>query len=301
MTDQQELQVHQEAQPQVSRGYRGTYRVLKIEPCAVSVDDLRRLYTRLSEKTSEALEAYLRSINPQPGQDPQQLDNLKNEARNIGGLTIIVIGANGEQIVDTRIEALSQDDLPDKITSITFDSASALKGFNVSLPNSFRLNLDFTEPPGFHAYNPWDQPTPNNSNLEVSGPNTTWVSGVHETVLSFIKERKRNRAWLHSQVTFNVLNWLVAFPASLWITYRIDNIFQAQLQNVHVTLRGALYVYLVLVSLLAFRVIVAGFRWIFPVVELQGARSKKVRAILGAILGSLLLALLYDILKAIIK
>jgi len=301
LTDQQEQQTQQKSQSQVPHGYRGTYRILKIQPCAVSIDDLRKLYTRLSEKTSEALEAYLGTINPQPGQDLQELDKLKDEARNIGGLTIIIIGANGEQIVDTRIDALSSDDLPDKITSITFDSAYALKAFNVTLPNSFRLNLDFTEPPGFHAYNPWDQPTPNNSNLEVSGPNTTWVSGVHETVLSFFNERKRNRAWLHSQVTFNVLNWLFAFPASLWITYRIDNIFQSQLQNVHVTLRGALYVYLVLISLLAFRVIMAGFRWIFPVIELQGARSRKVRAVLGTGLGSLLLALLYDILKAIMK
>jgi hypothetical protein len=302
LTDQQELQTQQGVQPPVQHGYRGTYRILKIEPSAISVDDLRRLYTRLSEKTLEALGAHLGSINPQPGQDLQQLEKLKNEARSIGGLTIIISGANGEQIVDTRIEALSNDDLPDNITSITFDSSSALKNFNVTLPNSFRLNLDFTEPPGFHAYNPWDQATPNNSNLEVSGPNTTWVSGVQETVLSFFNERKRkrNRAWLHSQVTFNVINWLLAFPASLWITFRVDNIFQAQLQNVHVTLRGALYVYLVLISLLAFRVSVAGFRWIFPVMELQGARSKKVRTVLGAILGGLLLALLYDILKAII-
>lgn len=300
LTEEQEQQTQPESKSAIARGYRGTYRIIKIQPSAVSIDDLRRLYIRLSEKTSEALKAYLDSITPQPGQDPKQLENLKREARDIGGLTIIIIGANGEQIVDTHIDALSQYDLPDKITSITFDSASALKGCNVTLPNSFRLNLDFTEPPGFHAYNPWDQPTPNNSSLEVLGPNTTWVAGVHETVVSFFNERKRNRAWLHSQVTFNILNWLFAFPAALWITYRIDNIFHAQLQSVHVTLRGALYVYLVLISLLLFRVIVAGFRWIFPVVELQGARSKKVRTALGVILSSLLLAVFYDILKAIV-
>lgn len=299
MTEQQVAETQQVTQPQQSYGYRGTYRTIKIHPCAVTIEDLRKLYTRLSEKSSEALEAYLSSNNPQPGQDPQQLENLKDEARRIGGLTVIIIGSNGEQIVDTRVEALSGVGLPDTITSITFDSASALKGFNVSIPNSFRLNLDFTEPPGFHAYNPWDKPTPNNSNLNISGPNTTWVSGVHETVMSFFKERKKNRAWLHSQTTFNVLNWLFAFPSALWITFRIDGLLQTQLQNIHVTLKGALYVYIVLLSLLAFRVIIAGFRWIFPVVELQGARSKNVRAILGAILSSLLLALLYDILKAI--
>lgn len=301
MTEEQEIKAQPEPQQRVPHGYRGKYRFVKIQPSVVSIDELRQLYKRLEGKTLEVVEAYLDSIKPQPGEDPQKLGHLKDEARNIGGLTVIIIGANGDQIVDTRIDVLSQDNLPDKIASITFDSASALKGININLLNSFRLNLDFTEPPGFHSYNPWDQPTPNNSTLEVSGPNTSWVSGVQETVVSFFGERKRNRAWLHSQVTFNVLNWLFAFPAALWITYRADNMFQSQLQNIHVTLRGALYVYIVLVSLLAFRVIVAGFRWIFPVVELQGARSKKVRTVLGAVLSSLLLALLYDIFKTIIN
>lgn len=54
-------------------------------------------------------------------------------------------------------------------------------------------------------------------------------------------------------------------------------------------------------SLLVFRGIMAGFRWTFPVVELQGARSKKVRTALVTVLSSLLLALLYDILKALLK
>jgi putative lipoic acid-binding regulatory protein len=300
LTDQTTNALKQEEELQVPQGYRGSYRTLKIHPCAISIDSLRKLYIRLSDKSSEALEEHLRSINL-PEKEKQQINKLKELLRVNGRLTIVIIGDNGEQILDTKIEALSQDDLPDKIASITFDSASGLKGLDVILQNSFKLNFDFTEPPSFHAYNPWNQRTPNNSTLEVSGPNTTWVSGVHETVQSFINERKKNRTWLHNQITFNVLNWLFAFPASLWVTYRVDNVFQSQFQNIHVTLRGAIYVYLVLVSLLAFRVIMAGFRWIFPVVELEGSRSIKMRAAISAVLGSPIVALFYDILKAILN
>lgn len=67
----------------------------------------------------------------------------------------------------------------------------------------------------------------------------------------------------------------------------------------HGTLRGAIYVYIVLLGLLIFRLIIAGFRWIFPLVELEGTRSKKARGVLGTILSALLLALLYDILKTL--
>lgn len=298
MTEQQQGNKERQHSPPTF-GYRGLCRTAVVPPCAVSIQDLRKLYTQLSGMTSEALDNYLNSINPQPGQDAAQLDALKKEARRIGGLTVIVIGAKGEQVVETSVEALSDENLPDKIMSITFDSASTLQRFNVSLLNRFRLNLDFKEPLGFHAYNPWNQPTLNNSSLEVIGPNTTWVTGVYETVLSFFRERKRKRGWLHSQNTFNILNWGLGFPGALWLTYRLDSFFQTTLQDLHVVLRGALYVYLVLLGLLAFRAVIAGFRWILPVVELEGSRSKKVRGVLGFVLSSFLLMLLYDVIKSI--
>ena len=67
----------------------------------------------------------------------------------------------------------------------------------------------------------------------------------------------------------------------------------------HGALRGAVYVYIVILSLLVFRIIISGFRWIFPLVELGGARSKKVRGALATVFVTLLLALLYDVLKTI--
>lgn len=167
---------------------------------------------------------------------------------------------------------------------------------NITPLNRFKLTLDFTEPPGFDAYNPWNQPTPNTSQLEVIGSDRTWVTAVYESTLAFFARRRRHRAWLHTQQAFNALHWLIGFPASLWVVYRLDSSVPV-FATLHPALRGAVYVYFFLLALLAIRMIIWGFRWIFPVIELEGARSKKAREALGLVLSSLLLALAYDVLR----
>jgi hypothetical protein len=74
----------------------------------------------------------------------------------------------------------------------------------------------------------------------------------------------------------------------------------AAFQDMHQALLGAVYVYVFLFSLLVFRGIIWGFRWLFPVIELGGSRSKGVRRFLATVLSSLLLALAYDVLRTVI-
>jgi hypothetical protein len=285
-------------------GYRGLFRVTKIPSCAVSLMDLLKLYTELSEKTSEALEKHLETL-PQQHQSLEEFEKIKERLRKIGKLTIMVIGSKGEQIGDTSSEVLNQQRLPDAISMITFDSSLALtlalKHYNVVLSNRFKLTLDFREsPPVFGAYNPWEQPTPNASLLEVTGPDRTWVTAVHETILSFFRERAKHHGWLHSHITFIALNWLIGLPGALWVVYRIDSYFSSALSSLHGALRVGMYVYLVLLLLLVFRVIVIGFRWTFPLLEIEGVKTKRARGIVTTILASLLLALLYDVLKTLL-
>lgn len=161
----------------------------------------------LDEKTAEALERHLATLTQPTEMQPDQFEKLKQEARRVGKLTVTIQGADGEQIVGTSEDALASN-LPDKINWITFDSAASLRAYNVTPLNRFTLRIDFTEPPGFDSYNPWDQPTPNNSQLEVVGSDHTWATAVYESTLSFLRRRGRNRGWLHSQKTFNALNWL---------------------------------------------------------------------------------------------
>lgn len=231
--------------------YRGLARSTNIPPCAVSLDDLRRLCGELAEKTREALELHLGTLSQPPDMTPAQFEDLKQQARRVATLSVTINGAYGEQIVAACDDAFNAN-LPEEINWILFDSAAALRAYNVTPLNRFTLRLDFTEPPGFDSYNPWDQPTPNNSTLEVIGSDHTWVTAVYESALAFFNRRRQRRAWLHTQTTFNILNWLVGFPAALWIIYRLDSAVHG-ISRMHSVLRGALYVYVFLLALLLFR------------------------------------------------
>jgi hypothetical protein len=214
-------------------------------------------------------------------------------------LTVSVQSPDGEQIVARSIEALSDNALPDRIAFLRFDSSAAFQFMNIALPiHRFYVHLDFTEPPTFASYNPWSQPSPNASQIEVNGSDQTWVTGVYEWIIGFFRARHRRREWLHTQRTFNIAHWIIGFPAALWIVYRLTYYVPA-LSKIHPALQGAIYAYIFLVSLLLFRGVIWSFRWLFPVVELAGSRSKVVRGVLSLVLSSILLALLYDVLKMI--
>ncbi|OOG21993.1 hypothetical protein B1C78_15685 [Thioalkalivibrio denitrificans] len=88
-------------------------------------------------------------------------------------------------------------------------------------------------------------------------------------------------------------------PAGLWIVYRMDQVAAEFFSAPDTVLRGAIYVYIVLFVFFIFRAIVVGFRWTFPVVEIQGARSAAVRRSMSIVLSSVLLALCYDVLKTL--
>lgn len=246
------------------------------------------------------MEYYLAELSRPPGQSIEGFDEEKGRIREAGRLSVLVLGSKGEQTVSDSIEPLEDQRLPDKVNSVVFDSLLALRSQNISVPDQFRISIDFTEPPAFFTYNPWDQPTPNRSIFEIRGPDRTWVTGVCDYVQGFFNQRRRHRKWIHSPITFNLLHWIVGIPASLWVVFRIDSAHGAKLESLHVALRGAIYIYIGLVMLLVFRMIVGGLRWVYPLVELKGAKAGRVRALLVAFSISLLAGLVVDVLRILL-
>jgi len=279
--------------------YRGLYRTSKILPCLITRDNLRKLFTKLDDRTSEALEKHIALLQRPATMEERQWNSMLQNLRHDARLTVTVQGANGEQTVARSVEALSDDELPDRIAFVRFDSAAALQFINISPINRFILHLDFTEPPTFANYNPWSQPTPNASQIEVMGSDQTWVTGVYQWMMDFLRQRRRRRGWLRTQRCFNVAHWAIGFPAALWVVYRLSY-YAPAITQLHPALLGAIYVYVFLIILLVFRGIIWLFRWLFPVVELDGSRPKGMRRLTSIVLTSLLLALLYDVLKGIL-
>jgi len=265
------------------------------------VDDLRRLFNDLDAWTREVTAAQIDGLHQTAGTTPEDFARLKRDAKAEAGLVMYVYGRNGEQIALHAAGTITAEVLPHALLSIIFDSAPRFNAqLNYDPLNRFRLVLDFREPGGVISYDPWNSPTPNESSFTIIGNNQTWVAGVSDMALGFLKDRKRSRRWLHGPITFTLVNWLVGFPAAFWLIYRVDGITQRFVAGLPTALRGGIYIYLFLTLLLMFRVLIYILRWLFPIIELEGSRSKAVRTSVSVVLFGLLTALIYDIVKAAI-
>lgn len=281
--------------------YQGIYRSEPVPPCVLSRDDLIALYEKLSEKTEEALERELGEAEAPPETSEEDFEELKTQAQQVGRLGAMIQGADGEQIAVSSVDAFRSQRLPDKITSVTYDSAANLQAVQGWKPqNRFRLTLDFTEPPSLDKYDPTSTPTPNQSKFEITGPDSTWVTGVHETVKKFLENRGSRRKWLHENSTFNLYQAFVMLPGALWIVVRIAEEWGDRIRQWHSVIEGAVYVYVFLLALWALRAIAQVFRWTYPLIELEGSRSRKVQSIIALVLSTLLLSLVYDLLRGLV-
>jgi hypothetical protein len=263
---------------------------------------LRRLYNDLEGRAREANDRQLERIPRSFGLDEKGWQEYKENSRKHTGLAVLIQGKRGQQVVATSKDALAEEALPDGITRVVFDSAFAFRNYhsNNEPLDRFILTLDFSEPPVVANYDPSNAPTPNESKLEIIGPNETWVSGVYENTLAFLRHRQTRRRWLHSSQTYNIAHWLVGWPSAFWLTYRLDTWFKPAFTALPVVLRGGVYVYLVLLALLLFRSMLGALRWAYPLVELKGGRSEGARAFISTVVVGLFVALVYDVLKALI-
>jgi hypothetical protein len=282
-------------------GYRGLYRLSAIPSCSISMGDIRKLYRMANTKKHEVFDEQIEELEKPEGESEEAFTKWKEQLKQDRDLNVVVLGSNGEQIAMNSIEALSEDDLPNNISSIFFQSWFHPFAPNFKSINRFTLKIDFSKTANSFSYDLSAESTPNHSSLEVIGPKATWVTGVSEDILAFFKAKKLHRKWLHSVITFNIFHWFFAFPAAFWAIYRLDNVFNDRHILLPVVLRGAIYVYVTFVCLFGVRIVMGLVRWVFPLVELEGSRSTKVRILITTLAGALFASLVYDILKTLVN
>src|SRR5207302_8792070 len=111
--------------------------------------------------------------------------------------------------------------------------------------------------------NPSVEPTPNNSYLQVIGNNETWVSGVYESVGSFLISKRMKRDWLHTHYIYDFLLFVFGIPLAFWIVYRINQLFNPRIHNWPTALEVAFYIYIVFAALYLFCLFFNYNRWTF--------------------------------------
>lgn len=204
--------------------FKGTNRQLSIPSCLLQPTDLRKLYRLLHQKATEAAADQASSIAQQPGQTQAALEELRSSVRTaISTVTVRVQTKTGVWVASTTEDPLGDEQLPDGILKVEFDSAFQFRlRFNNLAPNNwFVVTLDLLRP------TPLDmgtEPTPNLSTANIVAGDSTWANALWEELSSFFRQRATARGWLHSQHSYNVLVMLLGFPLSLIFVYRLDRL-----------------------------------------------------------------------------
>lgn len=280
--------------------YVGAFRTFKPPACRLSRADLKVLFRLLSQKAGEVTARVVAEL-PEAGPQGQTREDMTTYVRDLLLMRASIEGTRGEQVSGVSDPAaLDEDQLTFHLKRITFDNSSTLKArFNNFPDNWVRVQLDFDTPPLFDLSNLSNEPTPNESLITVAGKDTTWVTGVFTELQHFFDSRRKHRGWLHAKQSYDLLLMFVGLPFTFRLLHFISRGYGAWLTSLAPTLSVAVYIYLFFVFLYVFRISFGIVRWLYPLVELEGTRSRTrvaVTAFLAVVTGALTL----DIVKGLI-
>jgi hypothetical protein len=256
--------------PLLATVMRGTTRQFVLPSCLVKPSDLRRIFRLLEQKAFQAADRQVATLALQPGQTQAQLDELTAAVREALAL-VVRLQTGSEWINGSTIDLLSDEQLPDGIVRIEFDSAFLYRSrFNNLVPNNFfTVTLDLFRPNVLDLSNP---PTQNASVANIGGLDATWANALHDELVAFFRQGRTKRGWLHLPRSYDVLVILVGFPLSFDIVYHLDRLTE-HVAPLREALSVALYVYAVLLVLFLFRILFNYARWAFPKMEIDAPRQ----------------------------
>ena len=249
---------------------RGAIRRFALPSCLLKPNDLRRIFRLLEQKALEAADRQVATLTLQPGQTQAQLDELRAAVR--ASLALVVrLQTGSEWINGTTMDLLNDEQLPDGIVRIEFDSSFLYRTrFNNLVPNNtFTIVLDLSRPNVLDMSTP---PTQNASIANISGLDAMWANALHDELVAFFQQGRTNRGWLHVTRSYDALLFLVGFPLSFDIVYHLSRLTK-EAAPIPQALSVALYVYIVLLVLFLFRILFNYATWAFPKLEIDAPRQ----------------------------
>ncbi len=252
----------------------------------MSINDLRdlsRMFLEAANKARMIEEESLRRRYTGPA--------LRAELAKVPSPVLEITAAEGKFIVVSDLATFTQDIVPTEVKTINLFSYKQggylpSHGFQILVNNV--NGLDTQNPAGF---------------INVHGSDRTWVAGTFANARDFFKLRRSWRGWVHTAVTGQSLLYLVVFPLTLWILFRLLAVLPAQFKDVPLFTFG-LFVYAYLGCYQAFDRFLRYARWTFPLYEIEFARRQrfqKHRVVVGTLIVGVLSALVYDVVKFLVS
>lgn len=279
--------------------FRTNSRSSKIESSSFRIEEFKLLFNLLTDKVNEALEFELKNSQFIKQAPAEKRGEIEQNIRNLFKLSVHIVGSKGEYIVADEVNIFDDENFPNKINMIVFDSSFYYKQVTNQEPmNKVIVEVDFKKQHIFDFSYPSTAHEKNASSITVAGSDDTWVSGVHSKILSFLEERKTNRNWLHKRHFYDLFLYILFYPIVFWFIFRASGVLQGKVPTVFLV-AVCFYVFMLLLFIL--RILFNYTRWIFPLIEFapkSGTKMARHRAVLGTLILAFISSLVYDITKS---
>ena len=241
---------------------------MDVSSLSLDKDDLRRFCDILQERANSAADIEVGLLQKNEQTD-EQYKAILATIRESFQLKITIEGKDGEELWGSIEEVFGSVNFPEQVKSLDVDSGSTLRYVhNYYAHNSFKILLDFSKPNIFDLSLLPSHGTPNESNVEVEGYDTTWVNGVFNEIKVFIDNRTSALSFVHNHSVYDILLWVLGFPLSFWVCSKFTNLIESGLGSHNAFIVSALYLYTFVATLFVFRVLFHYLRWVCPLVEL---------------------------------
>ncbi len=185
----------------------------------LSLNDVKRLYSEIQQVVDRQKGTELAVVTK-----PENVDQAAHDARvqelreRAFSLTVTIRGADGENVLGSSDSVFDDTNLPDFIQFIYFTNKTAYQHYaNGAEPtNRFDVYLDFAKP-ALSDPNPLvSAPTPNNSNVTISGGDFEFVRAIDAIVLSRLNSHRSIFSFIHKSFAYDVILWFIAIPYILY-------------------------------------------------------------------------------------
>lgn len=272
-----------------------------INSLSLTRSELRQLCEILEERAQAAADLHIDQLRDELRGHENRAE-LEDNIRDAFRLNITVRGSEGKELFGSIGDVFGSTNFPKYVEAVYVSSDFRAENIYDFTPgNSFELLLDFskTNPLDF-TLQPSNQ-TPNASNIEVRGNNTTWANGVFNEVVKFVEKRPASIEVIHKRSVYDLLVWGIGFPLSFWVVYRMKGVINNIFGDFHSLVVNGAYLYLALVVVMIFRSLFMYSRWVWPSVELRDSDDSGFphRATISTITVGVVTSFIYDIISAL--
>ncbi len=246
--------------------YKIETRFSPIESCAVNIKDFKTLYNKLKVQVEKVIDIEIENARSRYDYLPEeQLTKFIEDIGNSFKLSVQIFGAKGEFLSGDDNSIFDDENFPERLNQISFDSSIGFKQRTGWEPlNKIYVLFDFSKKTLFDFTFPVQKTSPPKSSRQIYGSDETWVRGVNDTIKDFVKDNKKKRGWLHAELTHNLYIYAISIPASFWIIYKISENLKGKVPPV---LSIGIYIYIFFIILFMFRIMHNYAKWIYPLYE----------------------------------